>query len=77
MIDVTLCQTGMARYTPPLSTQLEGRARLSSVECFDKCEACERALLARVDGVMMRLRDPAELLATLDALAEADEQGAG
>jgi hypothetical protein len=68
MIDVTVCQTGMGRHAPSLAELLDGRARLTTVECFDRCDTCERVLIARVDGIMMRLHGPDDLVATLEAL---------
>ena len=68
MIDVTVCQTGMGRHAPSLADLLDGRASLSTVECFDRCDTCERVLIARVGGTMMRLHDTNELLAALEAL---------
>jgi hypothetical protein len=68
VIEVVVCKRGMGQHAPDLASRVEG---LSTVECFDKCEMCERFLLARVDGATMRFRDADELLAALDALRDA------
>ncbi|MFZ5477781.1 MAG: hypothetical protein ACOZNI_13480 [Myxococcota bacterium] len=70
MIDVVVCQTGMARHCPALREELGAQARVSTVECFDRCEVCERFVLARLDGAMMRFRDKAELAHAVRTLRE-------
>ena len=68
-IDVVACQTGAARYEG-LAVGVTGRgAAFSTAECFDRCETCERALLARLDGTLMRFSTVAELVDALDTLA--------
>ena len=50
-VDVVVCQTGMARHDPELREKIESvGGHLSTVECFDRCETCERVLLARHGG---------------------------
>lgn len=71
-MEVVVCRTGMARHAPGLADALApSGAALGTVECFDRCEACERALLARIDGATLRFRDAAELLEAVAALREA------
>ena len=41
---------------------------MSTVECFDKCETCERYLLCRLDGATLRFKQSDELLAALATL---------
>ena len=67
MIEVIVCQTGMKRHAPELREKLPS---LATIECFDRCETCERFLIARIGGSLMKLADEAELHATLAALAE-------
>ncbi|MFN7146667.1 MAG: hypothetical protein ACK4YP_23030 [Myxococcota bacterium] len=69
MTEVVVCRTGMARHAPDLPGRLHGsEVTLSTVECFDRCDTCERALIARIDGATTRFRDGDELLAALAAL---------
>jgi hypothetical protein len=69
MIEVVVCKTGMERHDPGLPSRLPPDvATLGVVECFDRCDTCERFLLARVDGATMRFRDSVELLAAVGAL---------
>jgi hypothetical protein len=69
VISVVTCSTGIQRYGADLPDRIVAAGgQFSTVECFDRCEACERSLLARIDGAMMRLGSADELLATLDAL---------
>jgi hypothetical protein len=69
VIEVVVCRTGMARHAPDLPERVPAAgAALSTVECFDRCETCERALIARIDGATTRFRDGEELLAALVAL---------
>lgn len=42
--------------------------RWSTVECFDRCEICERALIARVDGALMRFGGVDELVEAVQLL---------
>ncbi len=66
MIEVVVCKTGMARHAPDLAERMP--ESLSTVECFDKCEVCERWLIARIDGMTTRFRTAEELLEALEAL---------
>jgi hypothetical protein len=69
VMEVVVCRTGMARHAPGLAEALAPcGAKLDTVECFDRCEACERALLARIDGATLRFRDAAELLEAVASL---------
>lgn len=73
MIDVVVCATGMKRYDSTLPERVsEAGAVLSTVECFDRCDTCERFLVCRVDGATMRFGGPDELLAALSALGSAE-----
>ena len=74
---VTLCQEGVARRAPQLPKRLqEAGAKVDFVECFDKCEACERHILARIDGASVAARSTGELLDMVAAL-RAEREGAG
>lgn len=69
MIEVVVCRTGLSRHAPDLASRLAPTgARLDTVECFDRCDACERALLARLDGATLRFRGAEELLAAVETL---------
>ncbi len=71
-LEVTVCRTGMAKHAPDLQARAEGRgARVTAIDCFDKCETCERCLLVRIDGAMLRCQNLDELLEAIDALATA------
>jgi uncharacterized membrane protein YgdD (TMEM256/DUF423 family) len=55
VIEVVVCKTGMERHDRALPAKVAcagGRLRL--VDCFDRCETCEKVLLARLDGMMVR-----------------------
>ncbi len=74
---VTLCQEGVARHAPELAGRLrEAGARVDFVECFDKCEVCERRILARIDGSSVAARSAGELLEMVATL-RAEPGGAG
>jgi|GEM_PF-2142516 len=69
MIDVVVCQTGLRRHDPELEPKLAANgAKMSTVECFDRCETCERFLIARIDGATTRFSRSDELVAALAAL---------
>jgi hypothetical protein len=71
VIEVVVCQSGMARHAPGLPGRIgEAGATLSTVECFDRCETCERMIIARIDGATARFKDEAELLAALAMLGD-------
>lgn len=73
-ITIVLCQTGLARHAPAAAKAVaEAGGELSTVECFDRCETCERWLLARVDGAMTRFRTHEELVEALGVLAASEE----
>lgn len=73
MIEVVVCATGMKRHDPTLPIRVSATgAALSTVECFDRCEACERFLLCRIDGATLRFQGPDELLAALTTLGSAE-----
>ena len=68
-VDVVVCQTGMARHDPELREKIESvGGHLSTVECFDRCETCERVLLARIDGTMARFAGGVDLMEAVAAL---------
>jgi uncharacterized protein YuzB (UPF0349 family) len=61
----------VGQHAPDLAQRVsEAGARFSTVECLDRCETCERALLVRIDGAMMRSTGADEVVAALAALAE-------
>ena len=69
-MELIVCQTGVKRHAPELERTLaDGGHRLGSVECFDRCETCERFLIVRVDGATMRFDSEQALLDTLAALS--------
>jgi len=69
--DVVACARGVGQHAPDLGPRVaEAGARYSTVECFDKCETCERFLLVRIDGAMMRCASAEDVLAALAALAQ-------
>lgn len=68
-VEVVACRTGVARHAPDLRSVVhEAGADFALVDCFDKCETCERVLLVRVGGVMLRCRAVHELVAAIAAL---------
>lgn len=68
-LDVVVCQTGLGRHDHLLPGKVEANGgRLATVECFDKCETCERFLLARIDGAMVRFGHSGELIDALQQL---------
>ena len=68
---VILCQDGAARHDPTLRVKLEERgAQVGFVECFDKCETCERRVLAKLDGASVAAKNAEELLEMVSALME-------
>ena len=73
MIEVIVCRSGLTRHDPDLPGRLaEAGGSLSLVECFDRCDACERALLARLDGAMTRFQSGEDLAAAVRALKAAE-----
>lgn len=74
-ISVVVCKSGMARHDPDLTEKVESSGgRLSTVDCFDRCEQCERAILVRLDGTMTRFWNSAQLLEALGILSEEEEE---
>lgn len=68
-IEVVCCQSGVKRHDPELHERvIDAGCTFRTVECFDRCETCERFLLARIDGTMTRFPDSAALVEALDAL---------
>ncbi|MDP2309365.1 MAG: hypothetical protein Q8P18_25315 [Pseudomonadota bacterium] len=73
MIEVVVCATGMGRHDPGLPARVAAAGgALSTVECFDRCEACEHSLICRIDGATMRFSGSDELVAALSALGGAE-----
>ncbi len=66
---VVACARGVDQHAPDLGGLVASAGGdFSLVECFDKCEACERSLLVRIDGAMLRcgsVHDVVEALAAL------------
>ena len=67
-LDVVGCQTGARRYSQVAERVTSAGGRWSTVECFDRCEICERALIARVDGALMRFGGVDELVEAVQLL---------
>lgn len=69
MIEVIVCRTGTSRYDAALRSRIDAAGgALATVECFDRCEVCERFLLARMDGALVRFRDADELIEAVSVL---------
>lgn len=66
MVDVKGCETGSKRYDGVAARVAEAGASWSTADCFDRCEHCERGLLAKIDGTLMKFE-------SVDALTEAIE----
>ncbi len=65
------CDTGVARHAPDLgSAVISAGGTFSTVECFDKCEACEKELLVRIEGAMLRCSGAAEVVEALRILGQ-------
>jgi hypothetical protein len=73
---VRLCKTGLMRLGSGARVVIDGlREREHSpvvADCLDRCQVCEKALVATVDGIPIQAPDAATLLAICDQLA-ADE----
>lgn len=66
MAEVVVCKTGMGRHDPELGGKVaEVGGAVGTVECFDRCETCERWLICRIDGITTRFRSSDELVAAL------------
>lgn len=75
-MDIVLCQEGAKRHDPMLVARLKERGvAVDFVECFDKCDTCERRVLARIDGSSVAAKSGDALLEMVDAL-KADEEEA-
>ncbi len=68
MIEVTGCATGSQRYRGIAEHVQAAGGSWTTTECFDRCEVCERFLLARVDGALMRLSNTEELIQAVTTL---------
>ena len=70
-IEVVVCKSGLERHDRDLAEKVAAAgAVLTLTDCFDKCETCERVVLARIDGMMARFATGDELVDALRALAE-------
>jgi hypothetical protein len=67
-LEVVGCQTGAERYEALAERVTAAGGRWSTVECFDRCEICEKSLIARVDGALMRFRSVDELVEAVTML---------
>lgn len=66
---VEVCRTGVLRHAPDLGDRLlDVGARMETNECFDKCDLCERFVLARIDGVFVKFRLGQELVDAVETL---------
>lgn len=71
-MDLIACQTGLAKHAPDLPARARAAGVIvTTVECFDKCETCERCVLVRIDGSMMRCGSLDDVLAAIAALRAA------
>lgn len=71
MPEIVVCQTGMGRHDPQLRGKVEvAGGTLGTVECFDRCETCEKWLLCRIDGATTRFRTSDELVTAVESLRE-------
>ena len=52
------------------SAMVERDLDVGFVECFDKCDTCERRLIARIDGASVAVRTADDLLEMVDRLLE-------
>jgi uncharacterized protein YuzB (UPF0349 family) len=69
--EVVACARGVAQHAPDLAERVaRAGAQFSTVECFDRCDTCERALLVRINGALLRCTDPEDVAAAIAALAE-------
>lgn len=70
-IEIVLCRTGVGRHDPELPSKVHAAGGLAGlVDCFDRCDACELAVLCRIDGTSARFRSGNDLIAALAALRE-------
>ena len=70
-MEVVVCRSGLSRHAPDLAAQLSVIGeQLQLVDCFDHCDACERRLLARLEGGMARFRSAAELIEAIQTLRD-------
>lgn len=68
-MEVVVCRTGMGRHAPGLPELLaDTGAVLCTVDCFDRCDTCERFLIARIEGATTRFRGAQDLVAALQTL---------
>ncbi len=66
---VEVCRTGVLRHAPDLRDRLlDVGARMEMAECFDKCDLCERFVLARIDGIFTKFRLAQELVDAVETL---------
>lgn len=69
MVEVKGCETGSKRYEGVAARVTAAGASWSTAECFDKCEHCERGLLAKIDGTLMKFKTIDELTEAIETLA--------
>ena len=74
MIEVTGCATGSKRYRGVAEHVQAAGGVWTTTDCFDRCEACERFLLARVDGALMRLSNTGDLIHAVTTLQAAKSE---
>lgn len=68
-LEVVGCRTGAARYPDVADRVRAAGGSWALVDCFDRCEVCERGLLVRVDGVLMRMGSVDELVEAVTVLS--------
>ena len=74
---VRLCSTGLVKLGAPgaqLISTLRDRGIVPAPQtCLDRCQTCERQLIAVADGIPISAPTPEALLAQIEALAAEDE----
>ena len=69
-VTIVCCRTGIQKHAPELLGAAIGGNPVALTDCFDRCDACEIRLLAKLDGTLMRFDSSAALEEAVRALAE-------
>jgi hypothetical protein len=71
---VRLCKAGLIRLGAPgaeLVAELRKREHTPALaDCLDRCQQCERQLVASLDGMPVAVPGPADLLSLVDELSD-------